>query len=200
MGDAGSRICACPSPPCASTSCGHPGDPGAGRGAAAALTPVLMLSSVSLEGEDSSELVRHFLIESSAKGVHLKGASEELYFGKDKELYFGKDGAVTRRGAKPTGVGESPRPSPRRPQTALLHPAPFSCGLGDAAGRICMGGGSVVHGPADGWLCAVAGSLSAFVYQHAITPLALPCKLCIPTRGKPPRHGVLREEGGGPLF
>lgn len=151
-----------------------------------------MLSSVSLEGEDSSELVRHFLIESSAKGVHLKGASEELY--------FGKDGAVTRRGAKPTGVGESPHPSPQRPQTALLHPAPFCCGFGDAAGRVCMGGGSVVHGPADGWLCAVAGSLSAFVYQHAITPLALPCKLCIPTRGKPPRHGVLREEGGGPLF
>ncbi|KAK2536197.1 Tns4 [Columba guinea] len=26
------------------------------------------------------------------------------------------------------------------------------------------------------------GSLSAFVYQHAITPLALPCKLSIPTR------------------
>ncbi|NXI91881.1 TENS4 protein, partial [Psophia crepitans] len=53
-----------------------------------------------------SDLIRHFLIESSAKGVHLKGASEELYF----------------------------------------------------------------------------GSLSAFVYQHAITPLALPCKLSIPTR------------------
>ncbi|NXY81477.1 TENS4 protein, partial [Alcedo cyanopectus] len=57
-------------------------------------------------GEESSDLVRHFLIESSAKGVHLKGASEELYF----------------------------------------------------------------------------GSLSAFVYQHAIIPLALPCKLSIPTR------------------
>ncbi|NXU40874.1 TENS4 protein, partial [Drymodes brunneopygia] len=57
-------------------------------------------------GEESSDLVRHFLIESSAKGVHLKGASEELYF----------------------------------------------------------------------------GSLSAFVYQHSITPLALPCKLSIPTR------------------
>ncbi|NXJ70632.1 TENS4 protein, partial [Rostratula benghalensis] len=57
-------------------------------------------------GDDSSDLVRHFLIECSAKGVHLKGASEELYF----------------------------------------------------------------------------GSLSAFVYQHAITPLALPCKLSIPTR------------------
>ncbi|TRZ15704.1 hypothetical protein HGM15179_011469 [Zosterops borbonicus] len=57
-------------------------------------------------GEDSSDLVRHFLIESSTKGVHLKGASEELYF----------------------------------------------------------------------------GSLSAFVYQHSITQLALPCKLSIPTR------------------
>ncbi|NXK18359.1 TENS4 protein, partial [Arenaria interpres] len=57
-------------------------------------------------GDESSDLVRHFLIECSAKGVHLKGASEELYF----------------------------------------------------------------------------GSLSAFVYQHAITPLALPCKLSIPTR------------------
>ncbi|NXH12649.1 TENS4 protein, partial [Bucco capensis] len=57
-------------------------------------------------GDESSDLVRHFLIESSAKGVHLRGASQELYF----------------------------------------------------------------------------GSLSAFVYQHAITPLALPCKLSIPTR------------------
>ncbi|NXM72051.1 TENS4 protein, partial [Serilophus lunatus] len=57
-------------------------------------------------GGESSDLIRHFLIESSTKGVHLKGASEELYF----------------------------------------------------------------------------GSLSAFVYQHAITPLALPCRLSIPTR------------------
>uniref|UniRef100_A0A8C3H863 Tensin 4 n=1 Tax=Chrysemys picta bellii TaxID=8478 RepID=A0A8C3H863_CHRPI len=56
---------------------------------------------------ESSDQVRHFLIESSAKGVHLKGASEEPYF----------------------------------------------------------------------------GSLSAFVYQHAMTALALPCKLAIPTRG-----------------
>ncbi|NXK69186.1 TENS4 protein, partial [Sylvietta virens] len=63
-------------------------------------------SPSSQTGEESSDLVRHFLIESSTKGVHLKGASEELYF----------------------------------------------------------------------------GSLSAFVYQHSITPLALPCKLSIPTR------------------
>ncbi|NXK97372.1 TENS4 protein, partial [Formicarius rufipectus] len=62
--------------------------------------------SSSQTGQESSDLIRHFLIESSTKGVHLKGASEELYF----------------------------------------------------------------------------GSLSAFVYQHAITPLALPCRLSIPTR------------------
>ncbi|XP_069884189.1 tensin-4 isoform X1 [Dipodomys merriami] len=55
-------------------------------------------------GEDSSDLIRHFLIESSAKGVHLKGADEEPYF----------------------------------------------------------------------------GSLSAFVCQHSIMALALPCKLSIP--------------------
>ncbi|KAG8429475.1 hypothetical protein GDO86_020107, partial [Hymenochirus boettgeri] len=32
-------------------------------------------------GEETNALVRHFLIESSVKGVHLKGASEEPYFG-----------------------------------------------------------------------------------------------------------------------
>ncbi|KAF6300016.1 tensin 4 [Rhinolophus ferrumequinum] len=57
-------------------------------------------------GEDSSDLIRHFLIESSAKGVHLKGADEEPYF----------------------------------------------------------------------------GSLSAFVCQHSIMALALPCKLSIPKK------------------
>lgn len=36
----------------------------------------------------------------------------------------------------------------------------------------------------------IAGSLSAFVYQHSITPLALPCKLSIPTRG---RRGDTRD-------
>ncbi|NXI69879.1 TENS4 protein, partial [Anseranas semipalmata] len=76
------------------------------RGSFGLAMKVPVSPSGSQTGDDSSDLVRHFLIESSAKGVHLKGASEELYF----------------------------------------------------------------------------GSLSAFVYQHAITPLALPCKLCIPTR------------------
>uniref|UniRef100_A0A8D2CL42 Tensin 4 n=1 Tax=Sciurus vulgaris TaxID=55149 RepID=A0A8D2CL42_SCIVU len=57
-------------------------------------------------GEDSNDLIRHFLIESSAKGVHLKGADEEPYF----------------------------------------------------------------------------GSLSAFVRQHSIMALALPCKLAIPQK------------------
>uniref|UniRef100_A0A8C6ITB5 Uncharacterized protein n=1 Tax=Melopsittacus undulatus TaxID=13146 RepID=A0A8C6ITB5_MELUD len=76
------------------------------RGSFGLAMKVLVPPSGSQTGDESSDLVRHFLIESSAKGVHLKGASEELYF----------------------------------------------------------------------------GSLSAFVYQHAITPLALPCKLSIPTR------------------
>ncbi|XP_078229773.1 tensin-4 isoform X3 [Callithrix jacchus] len=58
------------------------------------------------QGEDSNDLIRHFLIESSAKGVHLKGADEEPYF----------------------------------------------------------------------------GSLSAFVCQHSIMALALPCKLAIPQK------------------
>ncbi|XP_035889768.1 tensin-4 [Phyllostomus discolor] len=57
-------------------------------------------------GEDSSDLIRHFLIESTARGVHLKGADEEPYF----------------------------------------------------------------------------GSLSAFVWQHSIMALALPCTLAIPQK------------------
>ncbi|XP_029315404.1 tensin-1 isoform X7 [Cottoperca gobio] len=57
------------------------------------------------KGDVNNELVRHFLIESSPKGVKLKGCPNEPYF----------------------------------------------------------------------------GCLSALVYQHAITPLALPCKLLIPT-------------------
>ncbi|KAM9255077.1 tensin-4 [Cariama cristata] len=76
------------------------------RGSFGLAMKVLVSPSGNQTGDESSDLVRHFLIESSPRGVHLKGAAEELYF----------------------------------------------------------------------------GSLSAFVYQHAITPLALPCKLSIPTR------------------
>uniref|UniRef100_H3CSD8 Tensin 1 n=1 Tax=Tetraodon nigroviridis TaxID=99883 RepID=H3CSD8_TETNG len=60
-------------------------------------------------GDLTNELVRHFLIETSAKGVRLKGCPNEPYFG-------------------------------------------------------------------------VVGCLSALVYQHSMTPLALPCKLMIPTK------------------
>ncbi|KAM6042166.1 tensin-4 [Chlamydotis macqueenii] len=76
------------------------------RGSFGLAMKVPVSPSGSQTDDESSDLVRHFLIESSAKGVRLKGASEELYF----------------------------------------------------------------------------GSLSAFVYQHTMTPLALPCKLSIPTR------------------
>nr|XP_015217752.1 PREDICTED: tensin-4 [Lepisosteus oculatus]XP_015217753.1 PREDICTED: tensin-4 [Lepisosteus oculatus] len=67
-------------------------------------------SATGKSGEGSTELVRHYLIESSARGVRLKGSSEEPYF----------------------------------------------------------------------------GSLSALVYQHAITSFALPCKLLIPGHGGTP--------------
>ncbi|KAM4692270.1 tensin-4 [Rhinophrynus dorsalis] len=39
-------------------------------------------------GNVTNDLVRHFLIESSAKGVHLKGASEEPYFGSLSALVY----------------------------------------------------------------------------------------------------------------
>ncbi|KAM9296851.1 tensin-4 [Gastrophryne carolinensis] len=39
-------------------------------------------------GSTTNELVRHFLIESSAKGVHLKGAAEEPYFGSLSALVY----------------------------------------------------------------------------------------------------------------
>ncbi|XP_072324681.1 tensin-1 isoform X3 [Scyliorhinus torazame] len=69
-------------------------------------SPPPTIAQQSKKGDITNELVRHFLIETSAKGVKLKGCPNEPYF----------------------------------------------------------------------------GSLSALVYQHSITPLALPCKLVIPSR------------------
>ncbi|KAK9396913.1 tensin-4 [Crotalus adamanteus] len=75
-------------------------------------------------GEDAGNHIRHFLIESSPKGVHLKGAEEEPYF----------------------------------------------------------------------------GSLSAFVYQHTIMPLALPCKLIISSQAfLNDENPVLDSEAALPL-
>ncbi|KAL2081552.1 hypothetical protein ACEWY4_023405 [Coilia grayii] len=68
--------------------------------------PPTMQPNKKAPGDVTNELVRHFLIETSPKGVKLKGCPNEPYF----------------------------------------------------------------------------GCLSALVYQHSITPLALPCKLVIPTR------------------
>uniref|UniRef100_A0A672JYW3 Tensin 1 n=1 Tax=Sinocyclocheilus grahami TaxID=75366 RepID=A0A672JYW3_SINGR len=70
------------------------------------VSPPPTLQPTKKAGDVTSELVRHFLIETSPKGVRLKGCPNEPYF----------------------------------------------------------------------------GCLSALVYQHSITPLALPCKLVIPTR------------------
>ncbi|XP_059823470.1 tensin-1-like isoform X6 [Hypanus sabinus] len=69
-------------------------------------TPPPSVTPQSKKGDLTNELVRHFLIETSAKGVKLKGCPSEPYF----------------------------------------------------------------------------GCLSALVYQHSITPLALPCKLVVPSQ------------------
>lgn len=44
----------------------------------------MMLQLHFLSGDINNELVRHFLIESSSKGVKLKGCPNEPYFGKQK--------------------------------------------------------------------------------------------------------------------
>ncbi|XP_078535388.1 tensin-1 isoform X1 [Lissotriton helveticus] len=69
-------------------------------------TPPPTVMQQNKKGEPTNELVRHFLIETSSRGVKLKGCPNEPYF----------------------------------------------------------------------------GCLSALVYQHSITPLALPCKLVVPSR------------------
>lgn len=38
-----------------------------------------------------------------------------------------------------------------------------------------------------------AGSLAALVYQHSITPLALPCKLNLPDAGEQYIHCIIRK-------
>lgn len=91
-----------------------------GRGKPTALVPVLTLPSVPFTGDESSDLVRHFLIESSAKGVHLKGASEELY--------FGKDGAVARSSPGRPGscFQKAPRSTGQDPAVSVLARGPSS--------------------------------------------------------------------------
>ena len=83
-------------------------------------------------GDPQTELVRHFLIETTPKGVKLKGCSNEPVFGKYRHF-------------------------PLWAQLNARNPW--------------------------GWIdCCLrfAGSLAALVYQHSITPLALPCKLILP--------------------
>lgn len=100
------------------------------------------LKIIVLVGDLTNELVRHFLIETSSRGVRLKGCPNEPYFGEC--LYCWAVRAVMARW------------------------------------------GYIVF-----W---VVGCLSALVYQHSMTPLALPCKLMIPTKGQaPPRPSWTTE-------
>lgn len=48
------------------------------------LTKHIAIQFLSFAGDINNELVRHFLIESSPKGVKLKGCPNEPYFGKQK--------------------------------------------------------------------------------------------------------------------
>lgn len=89
-----------------------------------------------------------------------------------------------------------------RPQIVQLSPPP-SLPL-SSLGHCCGTRGVWVEGvrppgPPNSRFC-VAGSLSAFVYQHAITPLALPCKLSIPTRGRCPGQGRCSERSLPPVW
>ncbi|KAM6942112.1 tensin-4-like [Lycodopsis pacificus] len=45
-------------------------------------------TAANITGESSSDLIRHFLIESSAKGVRIKGSSQEPYFGNLSALVY----------------------------------------------------------------------------------------------------------------
>lgn len=60
------------------------------------ITPMLpstgkeLFYSLPATEQNSSELVKHFLIESSAKGVRVKGSSQEPYFGKYRLIHFAK--------------------------------------------------------------------------------------------------------------
>lgn len=171
-----------------------------GRGDTVALGLVLTLIMVPLAGEESSDLIRHFLIESSTKGVHLKGASEELYFGKDSAVAHSSPGS-------PRSCFQSPWKHQAGPGECVAHlpaqepPSPWSCLHFPDSGTVAVAPKQEheLPGMFAGWRCVgggfqaaalpqltvlVAGSLSAFVYQHSITPLALPCKLSIPTRGR----------------
>lgn len=126
------RVCGCPfhlSQGLAAQSSSNDAlgqDSGVGRGDTVALGPVLTLIMVPLAGEESSDLIRHFLIESSTKGVHLKGASEELYFGKDGAVAHSSPGSAR-------SCFQSPWKHQAGPSECVAHlpaqepPSPWSC-------------------------------------------------------------------------
>lgn len=104
-----------------------PGWAGEGRGETAVVVLVLTPPSIPLAGDESSDLIRHFLIESSAKGVYLKGASEELYFGKDGAITLSSPGSPRTSFQKPL---EAPARSGAAPEPCRWRggpPAPGSC-------------------------------------------------------------------------
>lgn len=51
-------------------------------------TPPAHVTNHGHASQSQEQLVRHFLIESTAKGVKIKGCQNEAYFGKKKHLYL----------------------------------------------------------------------------------------------------------------
>ncbi|KAB1253719.1 Tensin-3, partial [Camelus dromedarius] len=115
-------------------------------------------------GDLANELVRHFLIECTPKGVRLKGCPNEPYFGSLTAL-------VCQHSITPLAL-----------PCKLLIPDR----AGDLANELvrhflieCTPKGVQLKGcPNELYF----GSLTDLVCQHSITPLALPCKLLIPDR------------------
>lgn len=60
-------------------------------------TPPAHVTNHGHASQSQEQLVRHFLIESTAKGVKIKGCRNEAYFGKKKHLYLHSSGTFVKQ-------------------------------------------------------------------------------------------------------
>lgn len=114
--------------------------------------------------------------------MHLKGA--------DEEPYFGKPPSPASPTPNPPGLPASRPPQPPNPPGLPSLQAPPAPPASRPPSLQASGAWSPVpqRGPGRPSVlrasCSFAGSLSAFVCQHSIMALALPCKLTIPQKGR----------------
>lgn len=119
----------------------------------------MVLTAVAVS-DPLEQLVRHFLIETGPRGVKIKGCQNEPYFGKLSFPSF-MDTCFDCVSSKIWTFKISSN--------------------GASLGEICF----YLLGNVKDFHCYLlsTGSLSALVYQHAITPISLPCTLKIPEKG-----------------